>query len=288
MVPRVRSFSAGLGSRDVAAGDLVAVFDRLAEHGEGVPRHAVIGIRHPLALPRVAVDLRPAGAWSMRGHSIGGFGSVTTNKLIATLTGELFGKTVQAYPRYGSEKKGLPTTYYLTVADEPIRTHAELDQVEFVPLHDVSAFGLGNPLAGLVDGGSVFVQSALADPDAIWLSIPAEARAEIVARRIAVSALDTVLLAQRHTPRADLQIRMQGVALVGVFLRVSPFARVAGLGREALLDAVRARLGRFFGKRGGAVVDANLAIIAEAWDGLIDVTGAIGGRVAFDPEGVDR
>jgi hypothetical protein len=81
---------------------------------------------------------------------------------------------------------------------------------------------------------------------------------------------------------------MQGVALVGVFLRVSPFARAAGLGREPLLDAVRARLGRFFGKRGGAVVDANLAIIAEAWDGLIDVTGAIGGRVAFDPEGVDR
>ena len=34
MVPRVLSFSAGLGSRDVAAGDLVAVFDRLAQHGD--------------------------------------------------------------------------------------------------------------------------------------------------------------------------------------------------------------------------------------------------------------
>ena len=47
---------------------------------------------------------------------------MTTNKLIATLAGELFDKHVQAYPRYGSEKKGLPTTYYLTVADAPIRT----------------------------------------------------------------------------------------------------------------------------------------------------------------------
>jgi len=288
MVPRVRSFSAGLGSRDVAAGDLVAVFDRLAEHGEGVPRHAVIGIRHPLALPRLTVDLRPEGAWSLRGHSIGGFGSVTTNKLIATLTGELFGKTVQAYPRYGSEKKGLPTTYYLTVADAPIRTHAELDQVDMVPLHDVSAFGLGDPLAGLVDGGALFIQSALTDPEAIWLSIPAEARAEIVARRITVTALDTALLARRHTPRPDLQIRMQGVALVGVFLRVSPFARAAGLGRDELLEAVRGQLGRFFGKRGGAVVDANLAIIAEAYDGLIDVTGAIGAGLVATAEGADR
>ena len=62
MVPRVLSFSAGLGSRDVAAGDLVAVFDRLAHHGDHPVRHAVLGIRHPLALERVAVDLRPAGA----------------------------------------------------------------------------------------------------------------------------------------------------------------------------------------------------------------------------------
>jgi pyruvate-ferredoxin/flavodoxin oxidoreductase len=279
MVPRVLSISAGLGSRDVAAGDLVAIFDRLADHGQDEQRHYVVGIRHPLALPVVPVDLRPAGAYSLRGHSIGGFGSVTTNKLVATLSGELFGKQVQAYPRYGSEKKGLPTTYYLTIADEPIRLHAELEQVEFVPLHDVSAFGLGDPLAGLADGGDVFIQSPLADPEAIWASIPASFRAEILARRIRVTALDTASLAKRHAPRADLEVRMQGVALVGVFLRVSPFAVRAGMDRTALLAAVRVQLGRFFGKRGGSVVDANLEVIAEAYDGLIDVTAAIGADV---------
>lgn len=275
LVPRVVSVSAGLGSRDVSAGDLVAVFDRLAVHDEPQQRHLVLGIRHPLALAPVAVDIRPAGAYSLRGHSIGGFGSVTTNKLVATLAGELFDKRVQAYPRYGSEKKGLPTTYYLTIADGVIRQHGELDRVDLVPLHDVSAFGLGDPLAGLVDGGDLFIQSPLADPDAIWASIPAAARAEILARRIRVTALDTAGLAKRHAPRADLEVRMQGVALVGVFLRVAPFAERAGLGREALLDAVRDRLGRFFGKRGGSVVDANLAVIAEAFDSVVDVTAAL-------------
>jgi len=201
---------------------------------------------------------------------------VTTNKLVATLAGELFGKQVQAYPRYGSEKKGLPTTYYLTIADEPIRLHAELDRVEFVPLHDVSAFGLGDPLAGLADGGDVFIQSPLAEPEAIWASIPALFRAEILARQIRVTALDTAALALRHAPRPELQVRMQGVALVGVFLRISPFAERAGMDRDGLLAAVRERLGRFFGKRGGSVVDANLEVIAEAYDGLIDVTAAIG------------
>lgn len=289
MVPRIHSFSAGLGSRDVAAGDLIAVFDQLAHRGPAPAPLRVLGIRHPLALESTAVDLRPAGAYSLRGHSIGGFGSVTTNKLVATLAGELFNKQVQAYPRYGSEKKGLPTTYYLTIADAPIRLHAELDRVDFVPLHDVSAFGLGDPLAGLVPGGDLFIQSAIADPEAIWASIPAHARAEIVARRIRVTALDTAALAMRHAPRPDLQVRMQGVALVGVFLRVSPFAARAGLDRAQLLEAVRGQLGRFFGKRGGSVVDANLEVIAEAYDGLIDVTAAIatarGGATETAPVG---
>ena len=274
-VPRVLSVSAGLGSRDVAAGDLVAIFDEIARLHPGPWSHRVVGIRHPLAIQRVPVDVRPSGAWSMRGHSIGGFGSVTTNKLVATLAGELFDKVVQAYPRYGSEKKGLPTTYYLTIADEPIRLHAELDTVDFVPVHAVSAFGTGDPLAGLVDGGTLFIQSPLTDAESIWMSIPAATRAEILARRIRVTALDTAGLARAHAPRPDLEVRMQGVALVGVFLRVSPFAERAGLARDELLEAVRLRLGRFYGKRGGAVVEANLAVITAAYDALLDVTGSL-------------
>ena len=283
MVPRVLSVSAGLGSRDVGAGDLAAIFDWAAIHGERDRDYAVVGIRHPLALVARPIDVRPRGAYSLRGHSIGGFGSVTTNKLIATIVGEVFDKFVQAYPRYGSEKKGLPTTYYLTIADEPIHTHAELERVDLVPLHDVAAFGLGNPLAGLVDGGTLFLQSELTDPGAIWATIPTTSRAEIIRRRIRVTALDTAALARARSPRPDLVLRMQGVALVGVFLRVSPFAAEAGLDRQALLAAVGERLGRFFGKRGRAVIEANLELVAAAYDGLIDVSAELG-----LPAGIER
>jgi pyruvate-ferredoxin/flavodoxin oxidoreductase len=278
-IPKVVSASAGLGSRDVAAGDIAAVFDWIADPEQmRTRRFAVLGIRHPLALDKVPIDIRPEGAYSLRGHSIGGFGSVTTNKLLATLMGDLFGLRVQAYPRYGSEKKGLPTTYYLTIADGPIRQHGELDRVEFVPLYDIAAFRHGNALAGLVDGGTVFVQTPLGDPEAIWASVPVNARTEILARGIRLWALDTAELALRHSPRADLAVRMQGVALAGVFLRVSPFADRAGLDRATLRTALRAQLERFFGKRGTSVVDANLAVIEEAYDGVIDVTAAIADR----------
>ncbi|HEX6138853.1 MAG TPA: 2-oxoacid:acceptor oxidoreductase family protein [Candidatus Limnocylindria bacterium] len=280
-LPRVASVSAGLGSRDIGAGDLVAVFDWIADSVAVRARpRAVLGISHPDALPVQPLELRPKGAYSLRGHSIGGFGSVTTNRLVATVVADLFDRYVQAYPRYGSEKKGLPTTYYLTIADEPIRQHAELRQVEFVPIHAAAAFRHGSPLAGLVDGGTLFMQTPLTDPEAIWTSIPAEARAEIVERKIRLAALDTASLAKQHAPRPDLEVRMQGVALVGVFLRLAPFVADAGLDRDTLRDAVRPGLTRFFGKRGTAVVEANLAVVAAAYESVIDVTAALAERTA--------
>ena len=280
-VPRVRSVSAGLGSRDVGAGDLEAVFDWLIGGQPTCDRHyATLGIRHPMALAARPLDLRPAGAFSLRGHSIGGFGSVTTNKLVASLVGRLFGLQVQAYPRYGSEKKGLPTSYFLTVAPERNRQHGEADHVEFVALHDVAAFRQGGVLGGLADGGTVFVQSPLGDPAAIWASIPDEARVEILARGIRVAALDTASMAMRRAPRPDLVVRMQGIALVGAFLRLTPFAERAGMDRASLLDALHPELRRFFGKRGSAVVEANHALVTEAYDSVIDVTGGVTAVVA--------
>jgi pyruvate-ferredoxin/flavodoxin oxidoreductase len=278
-IPRVLSVSAGLGSRDVGPGDLAAVFDWLALPDGQRDRHrVVVGIRHPDALPTKPFDWRPRGAYSLRGHSIGGFGSVTTNRLLATIAGELFGLHVQAYPRYGSEKRGLPTTYFLTLAEERIHRHAELERVDFVAVHDVTAFDQGDPLAGLQPGGAIFLPSNLGDPEAIWASLPARTRTTIVERGHRLVALDTAALAQAHAPSPEMVTRMQGVALVGVFLRVAPFAAQAGLDRETLLREAGARLDRFLGKKGKAVLAANRALIAAAYDGLLDVTAAIAAR----------
>jgi hypothetical protein len=109
------------------------------------------------------------------------------------------------------------------------------------------------------------------------------ARTEILARRIRVTALDTAGLARTHAPRPDLVVRMQGVALVGVFLRIAPLADRAGLDRPGLMAAVHRQLWRFYGKRGGRVVSANQAVIEAAYDGVIDVTAAVAGAAAESP-----
>jgi pyruvate-ferredoxin/flavodoxin oxidoreductase len=231
-----------------------------------------LGIKHETALPvPLDPDVRSAGSFSMRGHSVGGYGSVTTNKVIATIAGEVFGMDVQAYPKYGSEKKGLPTTYYLTIAKDHIRVHSELEHVEFIPLNDVNAFNLENPLAGLADNGMVFVQSQRTDPAQIWNAVPAWARKFMAEKNARLFALDTVQIARDVSSQADLQQRMQGIVLLGVFLRVTPFQAEHSISEEVLFQGVEKSLRKYFGKRGERVVRDNLNAVSRGYREVIEV-----------------
>jgi len=268
--PVVYSGAAGLGSRDVRTGDLVAVVNHMRAGKER--RFFVLGLKHPLALsPYPDPDVRPEGSFSMRGHSIGGYGSVTTNKVIATLVGDLFGLYVQAYPKYGSEKKGLPTTYFLTAANDPVRTHCELSYVDFVPLNNVGAFRLGNPLDGLADNGTVFVQHESTDPSVVWAGIPPNAQHLIREKRIRVVVLDAVKIAREVAQSGALGQRMQGIVLLGVFLRVAPFVRERGVEENELFSSVERSLRKFFGKRGESVVEANLMAVKQGYRNLFEI-----------------
>ncbi|HVY71187.1 MAG TPA: 2-oxoacid:acceptor oxidoreductase family protein [Verrucomicrobiae bacterium] len=273
-IPKIYACSAGLGSRDVRGGHFISIVRNMMA---GQPReYSVVGIKHPLALPEGEdPDLRPAGAFSMRGHSVGGFGSVTTNKLIASFVGELFNLHVQAYPKYGSEKKGLPTTYYLTVARDHIRTHSELNHVEFIPLNDVNAFNLGNPLDGIAHGGCIFIQSDREEARDVWNAIPPYGQKIIRNKRLRVHYLDTVKIAREIATDADLQQRMQGVVLVGIFIKVTPFAAESGMTNDAVLAAVEKYIRKYFGKRGERVVQENLRCVREGLKNVREIPAEV-------------
>jgi pyruvate-ferredoxin/flavodoxin oxidoreductase len=270
VMPKFFGGAAGLGSRDVRAGDFISVVENM--RSESPRLYFTLGIKHETALPVPHdPDVRSPGSFSMRGHSVGGYGSVTTNKVIATIAGEVFGMDVQAYPKYGSEKKGLPTTYYLTIAKDHIRLHSELEHVEFIPLNDVNAFNLENPLAGLSQNGMVFVQSQKTDPKQIWAGVPAWARKEMVEKNARLFALDTVAIAREVSSLADLQQRMQGIVLLGVFLRVTPFQSEHSISEEVLFQGVEKSLRKYFGKRGEQVVKDNLKAVSRGYSEVIEI-----------------
>jgi pyruvate-ferredoxin/flavodoxin oxidoreductase len=258
-VPRIYSGSAGLGSRDVRPGDLIAVVENMMDDGQD---YFCIGIDHGLALTvNGDPDLRERGTFSMRGHSVGGFGSVTTNKVIATIAGDVFGKDVQAYPKYGSEKKGLPTTYYLTIAARHIRLHSELKYVDLVVLNDTTAMFSGNPLTGLVEGGAIVMQSSYADPAEVWRRIPVDKQELIRRKQLRVYYADMVQIAREVASVADLQMRMQGIVLLGAFLKLTPYQAESEMGDDQVYAGVEQALRKYFGKRGERVVQDNLTCV---------------------------
>lgn len=268
-VPRIYHGAAGLGSRDVRPGDLIAVYQNMIDDG---PHYFCLGIDHPLALKvKEDPDLRPSGGFSMRGHSVGGFGSVTTNKIIATIAGNVFGKDVQAYPKYGSEKKGLPTTYYLTIADSHINMHCELEHVNLLCINDPTAILSPLTLKGLLPGGAVFMQSPYTDPMDVWKRVPEENKRYIREKKARVYYCDMVKIAREMASEADLQMRMQGIVLLGAFLKLTPYAKEAEMSDEQVYVGVEKALRKYFGKRGDRVVQDNLNCVKRGYSEMKEI-----------------
>lgn len=273
-IPKIYSAAAGLGSRDVRPGHFWATVQNM--QAKEPKQYFCVGIKHPLAVDMTEdPDVRPPFAFSMRGHSVGGFGSVTTNKVIATIAGEVFGLDVQAYPKYGSEKKGLPTTYYLTIAKEHIRTHCELEHIELVVLNDINAFSSQNPVDGLTQNGAIFMQSDKDTPEKVWEGIPAYAKRAIREKNVRVYYMDMVSVAREVCSSPDLLMRMQGVVLVGVFMKVTPYQKTLNLTDEQIFAGIEKVVRKYWGKRGEKVVTENMAAITRGFKEFKEIPQAV-------------
>ena len=178
---------------------------------------------------------------------------------------------MQAYPKYGSEKKGLPTTYYLTIADTHIFSHSELQHVNLVVLNDTNALFGGNPLNGMVDGGAVFMQSKYDNPTDVWARIPEQHKSTIREKKLRIYFIDMVAIAREVASVADLEMRMQGIVLLGVFLKLTPFAADSNMTDDEVYAGVEKALRKYFGKRGEQVVQDNLTCVKRGYGEMQEI-----------------
>ena len=195
-------------------------------------------------------NLMPESSITVRMHSVGGWGAITTGKNLAMTLYDLLGFHIKANPKYGSEKKGQPTTYYLSAAPEPIRVNSEYFYVDVVLSPDPNVFLHTNALAGLKQGGVFIIQSDKLAADAVWASIPEPYRRIIVDKEIQLFFLDGFRIAREEASDPDLRLRMQGIAFQGAFFAASPVAEKAGLSQQRLLAAIHDQLKHKFGGKG--------------------------------------
>jgi pyruvate-ferredoxin/flavodoxin oxidoreductase len=294
-MPEFFSGGFGFGSRDLQPGDLVAAVENMLPGGHG-RRQFYLGIdfiRKNTKLPKLqiwqeqlldaypkigdlsldavkGIDLLPEGATALRIHSVGGWGAITTGKNIAVTAFELAGLHVKANPKYGSEKKGQPTTFYATLSREKNRLNGELKNVNVVLCPDANVFRHSSPIAGLAEGGAFVMQTDLA-PAEFWASVPKWARDQIRERRIRMYALDGFRIASDEASDPELRYRMQGAAFMGAFFHVSPLGAQEGLSEQQIFEGIRAQLQKKFGKLGDRVVEDNLRVIRRGYDELVEI-----------------
>ena len=217
-------------------------------------------------------NLLPKGAITVRMHSVGGWGAITTGKNLAMTLYELLGYDVKANPKYGSEKKGQPTTYYMSAAPEPILLNCEYHYVDVVLSPDPNVFSHSNPLYGLKEGGVFIVQFSGDDPDVLWNSFPRHIQDFIIAKKIRVFFVDGFRIAREEANNPELQLRMQGNAFQGAFFAASPLMERAGLDEKKLFAAITDQLNDKFGGKGKGVVEDNLRVVRRGFDEVREIT----------------
>ncbi|MCP3980629.1 MAG: pyruvate ferredoxin oxidoreductase [bacterium] len=294
--PPLYSGSFGLGSRDLQPEGIIGAVENMLDDGARKKQFylSIDFLREDAVTPKQEMyqqtieesyphvreltvrgsenpNLMPDGAITVRFHSVGGWGAITTGKNLAMTLFDLLGYHIKANPKYGSEKKGQPTTYYLSASPEPIRVNCEYFYVDVVLSPDPNVFHHTNALAGLKEGGVFVVQSDKPSPEAVWADIPAPFRKIIVDKKIKLFYLDAFKIARDEATDPDLQLRMQGIAFQGAFFAASTVMQQAGLDEARLLEAIRSQLQEKFGGKGARVVEDNMRVVQRGFDELQEV-----------------
>ncbi len=293
-LPPLYSGVYGLGSRDLQPEGIIAAVENMLPDGKHRRRYylGIDFVREPAnpkeevhlqrlleAYPEIGdyalrgsenPDLMPENSITVRMHSVGGWGAITTGKNLAMTLYDLLGFQIRANPKYGSEKKGQPTTYYLAAAPERIPLNCEYHHVDVVMSPDPNVFGHSDPLAGLKKGGTFIIQSSL-EPEQQWAMLPRQARQFIVENDIHLFIVDGFRIAREEASSPELQLRMQGNAFQGAFFRASPVMELAGLDEKRLFAAIENQLQAKFGAKGKKVVEDNLRIVRRGFDEVREV-----------------
>jgi pyruvate-ferredoxin/flavodoxin oxidoreductase len=80
-----------------------------------------------------------------------------------------------------------------------------------------------------------------------------------------------VQIAREVASVADLEMRMQGIVLLGAFLKLTPFSQESGMSDEQVLEGVEKALRKYFGKRGEQVVQDNLTCVQRGYNEMKEV-----------------
>lgn len=172
----------------------------------------------------------------IRFHGRGGQGAVSAAALLALAAFE-DGFESQAFPKFGSERRGAPVEAYVRISSAPIRAHNQVYAPDAVVIQDASLLRTEPVLQGLKPNGLILLNAdekpVQASSGFRWVSLPAS---QIGERHIGRPLPNTVLLG----------------------------ALAAGTGWVKLV-ALEQAIGNHLAGKGEAIVKANIEAVREGY-----------------------
>ncbi|WP_370812853.1 pyruvate:ferredoxin (flavodoxin) oxidoreductase [Butyricicoccus pullicaecorum] len=185
----------GLSSKDTTPGQLVAVYDNLAQ--DKPKNNFTIGINDDVthtSLDYTEVEMAHPGQVSCKLWGLGGDGTVGANKNAITTIGLTANKYAQAYFSYDSMKSGGLTQSHLRFGDEPIQSTYLVSAADFVAVHAPTYISKYDTTEDLKDGG-IYLLNCAWSVDELEERLPAKVKRDLYNKHAQFYIIDAGKLA---------------------------------------------------------------------------------------------
>jgi len=149
--------------------------------------------------------------YEVRMHARAGQGAKTGSQLLAEAAFKE-GKWIQAFPEYGSERRGAPTVSYTRISDKVLRTHEPILYPDAVLVFDVGIAKSVSVASGLSsDGILIFNTTCFSDS----ISKLTDFKGKIYTIDATGIALSTIGIDAPNVPMLGALIRLSNIVKIG-------------------------------------------------------------------------
>ena len=252
VMPRVIGGRYGLSSKEFTPAMVKAVLDEL--DAPTPKKRFTVGIIDDVTHLSLTVDpsfTTDHAALRAVFYGLGSDGTVGANKHTAKIVGDLTGRHAQGYFVYDSKKSGSMTVSHLRFDAGEIRSTYLITEADFVAVHQFGLFDRLDVLSLARQGATLLFNSPYPANDT-WERLPREVQDQIIEKELDVHVID----AHRVAREAGL------AGQINIIMQVAFFALTDLMPLEEAIVAVEGAVRKAYGKRGGPVVDANIAAVA--------------------------
>jgi pyruvate-ferredoxin/flavodoxin oxidoreductase len=253
--PRVVGGRYGLSSKEFTPAMARAVFATLA--AERPRNHFTVGIHDDVTHTSLDWDARDtteaSDVYRAIFYGLGSDGTVGANKNSIRIVGDNTPLHVQGYFVYDSKKAGAVTVSHLRFGRAHIRSAYTIRQAHFVACHHPQLLQRHDVLDCAMPGG-VFLLNTPEPPERVWDTLPREAQAHILSKKLRFHVIDAFRIAH------DLGIGDR----INTIMQTCFFLLTDLLPIEAAIGHIKQSIEKTYGAKGQAIVQVNHAAVDAA------------------------